>query len=80
VRYGYRVSDADGLAAVGMANAAEASATAAIPANNLFHRDTVKFLPGRGISKHRACIVAAGVRSAERTSVSVDTTFGPAAG
>ena len=80
VRYGYRVSDADGLAAVGMANAAEASATAASPTNNLFHRDTVRFLPGREISKRRPRMVAAVAGSPERTSVSVDTTFGPAAG
>ena len=80
VRYGYRVSEADGLAAVGIAKAAEAIATAASPANNLFHRGTVMFLPGREISKRRARIVAAGRRSSERTSVSVDTTFGVAAG
>jgi hypothetical protein len=48
------VSDADGLATVGIANTAEAIATAASPANNLFHRGTVMFLPGWEISKRRA--------------------------
>jgi hypothetical protein len=80
VRYGYRVSEADGLAAVGATNAAEAIATAASPANNLFHLGTVMFLPGREISKRRARILAVGTHSSERTSVSVDTTFGAAAG
>jgi hypothetical protein len=37
-----------------MAKAAEASAAAAIPANNLVHRNTVRFLPRLEISKRWA--------------------------